>query len=167
MQTQKPSPLRHLQQLSQKPHNQEGPQVHRLRSFHHLRPHPPGTQLQRRSLGQRGPLLRVLTGGNRIKLVVQAQSQPDNHRQHPTSHRNLRATRSSGRSGVVATKTYRNSRRGESFSSDRCAREKVNQIAGDDDARLGVDRCGQHMAIPFVRQDETGDKVLIPGNECI
>jgi hypothetical protein len=40
---------RRRQQLSQQPHHQERPQVHRLRPSHHLRPQPPGIQLHRRS----------------------------------------------------------------------------------------------------------------------
>jgi hypothetical protein len=51
--------------------------------------------------GKEGHFAKSLQKGTRIKLVVQAQSQPRQHRQHPTPHRNLRATGSSGRTGVA------------------------------------------------------------------
>ena len=52
------------------------------------------------AFGKQGHFAKPLQTGTRIKLVVQAQSQPDNAATLPTPHRNLRATGSSGCTGV-------------------------------------------------------------------
>ena len=52
------------------------------------------------AFGKQGHFVKPLQKGTRIKLVVQAQSQPDNIATLPP-HRNLRATGPSGCTGVV------------------------------------------------------------------
>jgi hypothetical protein len=49
------------------------------------------------AFGKQGHFAKPLQIGTRIKLVIQAQSQPDNIAPPPTPHSNLRATGSSGR----------------------------------------------------------------------
>lgn len=44
---------------------------------------------------------------------------------------------------------------------------KVHQIAGDDDARFGVDGGCQYMPVPLVRQNKARNEVLISGYERI
>ena len=79
-------------------HLQERPQVHRFRSLHHLRPQLPDLSLQHRCLRQAGPLRQATPGRHSHKAGRPGAVSAKQHRQHPTPHRNLRATGNSGRS---------------------------------------------------------------------
>jgi hypothetical protein len=70
--------LRSRQKFSHQPHLQIRPQVHRLRSFHHPRLHLQAFHYNVVAFDNQGHFAKQFQTGTHIKLVVQAQAQPDN-----------------------------------------------------------------------------------------